>query len=150
MLSLIWFWYQASSRNLFENLQKLCINVELTDVSHVIALCYVLRHCVHIRVLQLEVTFSYFFHTHDHWWVVLTICVNVFRLNNILLGQKWKIFKFVMSWVRLLFKMGCNWLFLRWPWDSDSEWFRGKASWIELCEPSDNKSTQAPEDDNSL
>ncbi|KAJ8616673.1 hypothetical protein MRB53_036045 [Persea americana] len=45
----------ASSRNLFENLQKLCINVELTDVSHVIALCYVLRHCVHIRVLQLEI-----------------------------------------------------------------------------------------------
>ncbi|KAJ8636213.1 hypothetical protein MRB53_010480 [Persea americana] len=47
--------YGVSSRNQFVKLRKLFINVELTNIRHGIVLGYVLRDCVHIQVLHLEI-----------------------------------------------------------------------------------------------
>lgn len=50
-----------SCRNWFENLQKLSIDIDLTNIRHDIVLAFVLRNCIHIQVLDLGVIFSYSF-----------------------------------------------------------------------------------------
>lgn len=48
-----------SGKNWFKNLRKLFIDVQLTNIRHGIALAFVLKNCVRIQVLHLEVKFNY-------------------------------------------------------------------------------------------
>lgn len=48
-----------SGKNWFKNLRKLFIDIQLTNIRHGIALAFVLKNCVCIEVLHLEVKFNY-------------------------------------------------------------------------------------------